>query len=72
MELGKIILFYHPRGTPIISHLLYANDMVLFFNGGKASLRAIFDVLKVYEEWSGQVVSKRKLSIFFFQANFSI
>lgn len=64
MELGKIVPFYHPRFTPIISHMLYA-DVVLFSNGSKASLRTIVKVLKVYEEWSGQVVNKKKSSIFF-------
>lgn len=65
MELRKIVLFYHPRGIPILSHLLYADDVVFFSNGSKASLRSIINVLKVYEEWSGQVVNKKKSSIFF-------
>lgn len=65
MELDKIALFYHPRGSPIISHMLYADDIVLFSNGGKVTLRTIMNVLKSYEDWSGQVVNKSKSSIFF-------
>lgn len=65
VELGKIVPFYHPRGTLIVSHLLYTDDIVPFSNGGKASLRSIMNVLKVYDEWSGQVVNKRKSSILF-------
>ncbi|XP_042973207.1 uncharacterized protein LOC122305011 [Carya illinoinensis] len=65
IHMGKIVPFYHPRGTPIISHLLYADDIVLFCNGGKASLKAITKVLRKYEQWSGQAVSKNKSSIYF-------
>lgn len=38
VEFGKIIPFSHPRGMPIISHLLYVDDILLFTNGEKASL----------------------------------
>ncbi|XP_042979857.1 uncharacterized protein LOC122310040 [Carya illinoinensis] len=55
IHMGKIIPFHHPRGSPIISHLHYADDMVSFCNGGKASLKAITDVLKIYEKWSGSL-----------------
>ncbi|XP_042983328.1 uncharacterized protein LOC122312726 [Carya illinoinensis] len=65
IHMSKIIPFHHPQGSPIISHLLYADDTVLFCNGGKASLKAITDVLKTYEQWSGQAVNKNKSHIFF-------
>lgn len=64
---GKITPFYHPRDTLLISHLLYADDIVLFVNGIKASLRAISKTLALYEKWSGQKVNKKK-SYYFFQA----
>lgn len=63
--IGKIVSFSHPRGTPLISHLLYADDIVVFSNGGRSSLKAIRDVFALYEDWSGQMVSKEKSSIFF-------
>lgn len=69
VELGKIVSFYHPRGTPIISHMLYTDDIVLFSNESNASLRTIMNVLKTYEDWSRQVVNKSKSSIFFLKHN---
>ncbi|XP_042980144.1 uncharacterized protein LOC122310314 [Carya illinoinensis] len=65
IQLGKIKPFYHPRGAPIVSHLLYADDIVIFTNGGKTSLKAVSMVIKKYGEWSGQIVNERKSSIFF-------
>ncbi|XP_042939531.1 uncharacterized protein LOC122274569 [Carya illinoinensis] len=64
-EEKKIGVFVQPRGTPLISHLLYADDIVIFANGSKASVRAILDVLSTYEQWSGQNVRKVKSSITF-------
>ncbi|XP_042973032.1 uncharacterized protein LOC122304830 [Carya illinoinensis] len=64
-EEKKIGVFVQPRGTPLISHLLYANDIVIFANGSKASARAIMRVLSTYEQWLSQNVSKGKSSITF-------
>lgn len=63
--MGKIKPFYYPKGTPIISHLFYADDIVVFSNGRKSSLRAILNVLKNYEDWSGQMMNKKKSSVLF-------
>ncbi|KAF5443041.1 hypothetical protein F2P56_035636 [Juglans regia] len=62
---GWIISFSHPRGAPLISHLLYVDDIVVFANGGKSSLCAIRVAFAQYEDWFSQVVSKEKSSIFF-------
>lgn len=32
-EGGRIVKFYHPRGCHFISHLLYADDQLVFTNG---------------------------------------
>lgn len=32
-EDGHIGTFYHPRGAPLILHLLYMNDLLVFANG---------------------------------------
>lgn len=29
-EEGRIGKFFHPRGTPLVSHLLYVDDMLVF------------------------------------------
>ncbi|WP_266100595.1 hypothetical protein, partial [Klebsiella pneumoniae] len=62
---GNVAPFSHPRGTPLVSHFLYDDDIVLFSNGGKSLLQTIRDVFALNEEWFGQVVSKEKSSIFF-------
>lgn len=62
---GKIGLFFHPRGTPLISYLLYANDIIIFAKGSKRSMRGITEVLETYRAWSAQSVSKDKSSIIF-------
>ncbi|KAF5474793.1 hypothetical protein F2P56_006657 [Juglans regia] len=64
-ETGKIGQFVQARGTPIISHLMYADNIVIFANGGKRSMRVLMEVLNKYEEWTGQVLSKEKSAIFF-------
>lgn len=55
----KIEAFAHPRGVPFISHLLYADDIVLFTSGNLRSLRNILSIFHTYETWSGHVVSVR-------------
>lgn len=32
---GRIGKFFHPRGTPLISHLLYVDDLLIFAIGEK-------------------------------------
>lgn len=63
-EAGEIEPFNHTRGAPLISHLLYVDDVVVFANGGQSSVKKIRDTFKMYEEWSGQVVSQEKSSVF--------
>lgn len=46
------------RGSPEISHLMYADDVVLFY---KASLREVLAMIKClgkHFEWSGQAINK--------------
>ena len=61
----KIGNFSQPRGTPQISHLMYADDIMIFLNGGKKSVRELLLVFEKYEIWSGQMINKEKTDIFF-------
>ncbi|XP_035546530.1 uncharacterized protein LOC118348600 [Juglans regia] len=61
---GKIVVFSQPKDSSLVSHLLYADDIVIS-NGNKASLRSISQTPELYESWSGQRVSKEKSSIIF-------
>jgi hypothetical protein len=50
---------------PTITHLLCADDSVVFLEATNASMRALKEVLEKYEESSGQKVNLQKSSIFF-------
>lgn len=64
-EAGEVGVYSQPVGGPLVLHLLFADDMVIFANGGKRSVKAIKDTLSLYASWSGQVVNEDKSSIFF-------
>ncbi|TXG59223.1 hypothetical protein EZV62_013796 [Acer yangbiense] len=63
-ESGRIGRFYHPIGAPLVSHLLYADDILIFANGGKRSIRNLVKAFETYEKWSGQRMNKDKSAIF--------
>ncbi|KAG6638041.1 hypothetical protein CIPAW_10G007400 [Carya illinoinensis] len=46
---------------------MYVDDIVIFVNGGKRSMKALIQVLNTYEDWSGQVLNKGKTAIFFYK-----
>ncbi|XP_040991014.1 uncharacterized protein LOC121238253 [Juglans microcarpa x Juglans regia] len=52
-------------GAPLVSHLLYADDLLVFVNGGKRSVLKLMKTLEVYEKWSGQLINKEKSAFFF-------
>ncbi|KAF5480756.1 hypothetical protein F2P56_001473, partial [Juglans regia] len=62
---GKIGQYSQARGTPLVTHLMYVDDIVIFANCGKRSMRGLNQALKIYEDWSGQVISKDKSAICF-------
>ncbi|XP_042956337.1 uncharacterized protein LOC122292170 [Carya illinoinensis] len=64
-ENGKIGRFTQARGTPLISLLMYADDIFIFANGGKKSMRGLMEVLTLYEHWTGQILNKNKSAILF-------
>jgi len=57
--------FSQPRGTILVSHLMYADDVVVFTNGGCRSIRCILNILNTYEKWSGQLINKEKTAMYF-------
>lgn len=57
-ERGKIGRFSHPRIVPIISHLLYMNDLLIL------SIRMLIKTLESYENWSNQIISKKKSTFY--------
>ncbi|XP_031106177.1 uncharacterized protein LOC116010810 [Ipomoea triloba] len=53
------------RGAPPVSHLLFADDSLLFFKANAQEARAVKQCLNRYEEMSGQVVNYHKSSVCF-------
>lgn len=62
---GRIRSFSHSLGAPLISHLLYAYDLLIFVNGEMSSVWRLMQILEIYERWSGQLISKEKTAFFF-------
>ncbi|CAA7013480.1 unnamed protein product [Microthlaspi erraticum] len=49
---------------PLITHLSFADDVLIFFDGSEDSLRGILQVLKVFEGTSGLALSLQKSCLF--------
>lgn len=56
---NKIGHFFHPRGAPLISHLLYADNLLVFSNGKKRLVKWILGTLEMYGSMSRQAVIKK-------------
>ncbi|XP_060211662.1 uncharacterized protein LOC132639211 [Lycium barbarum] len=52
--------FYIKSRGPQINHLFFADDAILFCNGGKKPLKMIPEALKTYEGLSGQLINNSK------------
>ncbi|PRQ24992.1 putative RNA-directed DNA polymerase [Rosa chinensis] len=61
---GKIYPIAAPRRVNPPSHVLFADDVMVFMQGNPRSLRALMKFLEEYAINSGQVVNKNKSSVF--------
>ncbi|XP_027156511.1 uncharacterized protein LOC113757398 [Coffea eugenioides] len=57
---SRFLGFMVPRGCPPVTHLAFADDVLVFANGSSSSLKDIMRVLKMYQLASGQLVSVQK------------
>ncbi|KAM3359454.1 hypothetical protein P3S68_019164 [Capsicum galapagoense] len=48
------------KGFPIITHLIFADDTILFSSGDPLSLMAMMNKLAIYEKYSGQLINRNK------------
>lgn len=62
---GRIGKFYHPRGAPLVSHLLYVDDLLVLTNGDARLFRRLLRTLEKYESWLGQLINTEKYAIYF-------
>uniref|UniRef100_A0A803PL04 Reverse transcriptase domain-containing protein n=1 Tax=Cannabis sativa TaxID=3483 RepID=A0A803PL04_CANSA len=53
------------RGATPISHLMFADDTMIFARASKQAARCISECIHKYEQWSGQLCSKEKSTILF-------
>ena len=58
-------IHYHPKTSGIaLSHLMFADDVMIFFDGSEASLHGINEALDDFASWSGLHMSKEKTQLF--------
>ncbi|CAM8993813.1 unnamed protein product [Rhodiola kirilowii] len=62
-ELGLLQGIRVCRGAPVVSHLMFANDCMLFLKAGKDSVKWIRDMLRKYEDISGQKINFTKSEV---------
>jgi hypothetical protein len=62
---GKLQGVSISRGGPKITHLFFADDSLLFCKATTHDVSCIQDILKEYEEASGQQINRLKTTIFF-------
>ena len=53
------------RNGPKVSHLFFADDIVLFCRATEAECNKISEILEVYEKGSGQKINREKTNLFF-------
>lgn len=59
---GRVGSFSLPQGALAISHLAFADDLILFARADRRSIHRLFDFLDLYERASGQQINKDKSS----------
>ncbi|CAA7058159.1 unnamed protein product [Microthlaspi erraticum] len=62
---GAGYIHYHPKTSELnISHLMFADDVMVFFDGGTSSLHGISEALDDFASWSGLQINKDKTQLF--------
>ncbi|MCI18878.1 RNA-directed DNA polymerase (Reverse transcriptase), partial [Trifolium medium] len=61
---GFLSLVAGPRGTLVPSHVLYADDVMIFCRGNLSNLRALKKLFSDYGDVSGQIINPLKSTIY--------
>lgn len=58
-------IHYHPNTDALnISHLMFADDVMIFFNGSSSSLHGVSETLDDFASWSGLEMNHDKTQLF--------
>lgn len=57
---GKIVPMFYCRGTSIPTHILYADDVLIFCVGTKQNIRCLLKFFHDYSEVSGKIINNSK------------
>lgn len=58
-------IHYHPRTSELkVSHLMFADDVMIFFDGGSSSLHGVSETLDDFASWSGLRINPKKSQLF--------
>lgn len=61
---------YHPKTSELqISHIMFADDVMVFIDGGSSSLHGISEALDDFASWSGLQVNKDKTHLYLVGTN---
>lgn len=56
---------FHPRTEDLdISHLMFADDIMVFFDGSSSSLQGVSDTMDLFASWSGLKMNCEKTQLF--------
>lgn len=62
---GKISGVKVTRTSPKISHLMYVDDLVIYYKATEAEATAVHSILQQYCQWTGQAINWNKSSVHF-------
>ena len=57
------------RRSPRLTHLLFANNSLLFCRANRHDCQKVLEILAIYERVFGRQINRRKISVFFSQVH---